>query len=157
MARYYQPQVVVETGVAVGYSSQTFLSALEKNGSGKLFSSDFPYFRLKDPQQYIGVLVEQRLRGNWQLYTQGDELNLGAILPQVKQIDLFHYDSDKRYKGREAALAIVRPKLSSNAVLIMDDIQDNAFFYDWVYSSPEYAGKWRVFSQGSKFIGSTGI
>lgn len=128
MARYYKPQVIVETGVAAGFSSQAFLSALEENGNGKLYSSDFPYFRLEDSEQYIGVLVEARLRVNWQLYVQGDEINLKAILPQVKQIDLFHYDSDKRYKGRNAAQALVKPKLSANAVLIMDDIQDNAFF-----------------------------
>ena len=37
-------KVVVETGVAAGWSSLAILGAFEKNGEGKLYSSDFPYF-----------------------------------------------------------------------------------------------------------------
>ena len=38
---------IVETGVAAGWTSLAILRALQKNGEGNLYSSDFPYFRIK--------------------------------------------------------------------------------------------------------------
>ena len=106
ITRYRKPQTIVETGVAAGYSSHAFLSAIHKNradGSegGQLFSSDFPYFRLDNPEKYIGILVPEKLKAHWQLYIDGDAKNLPRILDEVSHVDLFHYDSDKRYAGRQ--------------------------------------------------------
>ena len=50
----FKPLNIVETGVAAGWTSLFILRALQKNGKGFLYSSDFPYFRLKNPEQYIG-------------------------------------------------------------------------------------------------------
>ena len=46
LTRYLSPGNVLETGVAAGFSSYAILSALQKNGKGTLYSSDFPYFRI---------------------------------------------------------------------------------------------------------------
>jgi len=62
LTRYLRPGTIVETGVAAGYSSSAFLSAIKVNGCGRLYSSDFPYFRLPNPEKYIGILVEEGLR-----------------------------------------------------------------------------------------------
>ena len=62
LVRYLRPKVVLETGVAAGYTSQAILSALELNGAGTLFSSDFPYFRLDEPERYVGCLVDDALQ-----------------------------------------------------------------------------------------------
>jgi len=43
ITRYIKPECIVETGVAAGFSSYSFLAAIKKNGIGKLHSSDFPY------------------------------------------------------------------------------------------------------------------
>src|SRR5215203_1891780 len=67
LVRYLRPQVVLETGVAAGWSSRAFLLALRENGSGRLYSSDLPYFRLRDPERFIGILVEPELRDDWTL------------------------------------------------------------------------------------------
>lgn len=148
ITRLKQPETIVETGVAAGFSSATFLAALKKNGSGCLYSSDFPYFRIKDPEKYIGVVVPQELRADWSLFINGDLDNMAEILPKISSIDIFHYDSDKYYAGRTACVDSVYEKLSPTAVFMMDDIQDNCYFHDFVKAKKvndfhviEYDGK----------------
>ena len=58
LTRYLNPENVLETGVAAGFSSYAILSALQKNRKGTLYSSDFPYLRIKNPERYIGIVVE---------------------------------------------------------------------------------------------------
>jgi len=102
--RYKRPRVVVETGVAAGFSSTVILSALAANGGGRLYSSDLPYFRLYNPEQYIGYVVPDELKLNWSCLTKGDRQNLPKILSMVDKIDLFHHDSDKMYHSRMWAM-----------------------------------------------------
>jgi predicted O-methyltransferase YrrM len=125
-----RPDVVVETGVGAGYSSACFLSALRRNGKGHLYSSDFPYFRLANPERYVGVVVDEALKERWSLFLEGDDANLPRILDECGAIDIFHYDSDKSYVGRQNALKKIAPAMADDGLIIMDDIQDNNFFYD---------------------------
>ncbi len=154
VTRKLRPDTVVETGVATGYSSQAFLRAINLNGSGQLFSSDFPMFRLTDPEKYIGIVVDDDLRTRWNLMLDGDEVNLPKILELANEVDIFHYDSDKSYKGRAWALELVRPKLTGRSLIIMDDIQDNSFFHDYVIEMDR--GEWMVFEFENKFVGFIG-
>jgi predicted O-methyltransferase YrrM len=135
LTRYMKPQVVLETGVAAGWSSRAFLCALKKNGTGRLYSSDLPYFRLPQPERFVGVLVEPELRKDWTLELDGDEANLPRILARVPRVDLFHYDSDKMRSGREFAVSLVREKLSPNGVIVMDDIYNDDWFKNYVTST----------------------
>lgn len=153
LTRHFKPGVVVETGVAAGFSSQAFLKAMQANDRGVLYSSDFPYFRLKNPEQYIGILVEEELKERWRLYINGDKKNLPKIAAQVSGVDIFHYDSDKTYSGRLFAMDIIKRLLHRGSIIVMDDIQDNSFFYDYVKDKDCF---WRVFSFGSKYIGLAG-
>lgn len=132
LARYLKPQAVLETGVAAGWSSRAFLLALKKNGAGKLYSSDLPYFRLPNPERFVGVLVEPELRQGWSLHVEGDEINLPRILEMVPRIDIFHYDSDKMRSGREFAMSLVREKLSPGGIMVMDDIFNDDWFRTYV-------------------------
>lgn len=135
MVRYIQAKIVVETGVAAGWSSQSILTALQKNeNDGKLYSSDFPYFRFDNPEKYIGFLVDEDLKKQWSLFIDGDQNNLPLIAGQVERIDLFHYDSDKSYQGRDFAYDRLKPKLYDQSVIIFDDIQDNLHFKEFVES-----------------------
>lgn len=154
LVRTRKPEIVVETGVAAGFSSATILTAMDKNEKGQLFSSDFPYFRIPEPEKYVGAVVEEYLKTRWALFIKGDEINLPKIMQQIpdKSVGIFHYDSDKSYKGRELAWSYVKPKLTDDAIIIMDDIQDNAYFHDWVARHADY--KWKVFSFGNKYIGA---
>lgn len=154
ITRYMEPNLIVETGVAAGFSSYSFLSAIKANGRGKLYSSDFPYFRIPQPEKYIGILVEETLKDNWEIFIEGDEMNLPKIINSVKEIDIFHYDSDKSYSGRKFAISSIVNSLSSRGVILMDDIQDNSFFRDYIEdTSPE---SWHIFEFQNKYIGMIG-
>lgn len=150
LTRWKRPRAVLETGVAAGFSSAAILTALEKNGQGELKSSDFPYFRLERPERFIGCLVDERLRPRWQLETKGDRVNLPKLLRDVAELDLFHYDSDKSHFGRRSAMARIEPKLAKQAVLLMDDIQDNWYFREYV---EKLAVPFRVFEFQGKYLG----
>ena len=154
LTRYLVPKNVLETGVAAGFSSYAILSALKKNGKGTLYSSDFPYFRIKDPEKYIGIVVEENLKKNWNLFIEGDENNLPKIFKRVKKIDIFSYDSDKTYSGRSKTLKKVSKFLTENSVIIMDDIQDNSFFYDYIKENN--ISNWKVFEFNNKYLGIIG-
>ena len=149
--RILNPNVVVETGVAAGWSSYAILKSLRVNGNnGQLFSSDFPYFRFKNPEQYIGHIVPESIRNNWVLDIRGDEVAIPEICHKVQNIDIFHYDSDKSYSGRLFAIRQIQTKLSLNSIVIFDDIQYNLFFKNLVqYLNCEY----QVFEFAGKFIG----
>jgi hypothetical protein len=132
LARHLEPSTIVETGVSMGFSSHAFLSAIQKNSKGHLYSSDFPYFRIENPETYIGCVVAEHLKKPWSLFIEGDHINLPRIVSQIKHIDLFHYDSDKSYAGRSEALKILNDKLTMRSTIVFDDIGDNFHFRDWV-------------------------
>lgn len=145
LTRVRQPDVIVETGVCAGWTSQAFLAALHRNGHGELHSSDFPLFRLPDPESVIGCLVDPALKDRWHLHLDGDEVALPRILDSVDHVDLFHYDSDKSYSGREFAYRQIQSKLAADGLIVMDDLHNNAWFYDkaaladgpfWVFQEP---------------------
>ena len=80
LTRSIRPRTVVETGVAAGFSSNAILSALKENGGGHLYSSDFPYFRIEDPEKYIGFVVDEELKGNWTCLKRGEYWHISAKL-----------------------------------------------------------------------------
>lgn len=131
LTKYFKPQVVIETGVSMGFSSYTFLKILNEYG-GVLYSSDFPYFRHANPEKYVGCLVPEEWRKNWNLYLKGDRANFAEILHEIEKVDLFHFDSDKSYEGRQFAFEKVLPFLTSESIVVFDDIDDNLHFKDLV-------------------------
>tara|TARA_B110000116_G_C16761545_1_gene548684 strand:+ start:117 stop:893 length:777 start_codon:yes stop_codon:yes gene_type:complete len=154
IVRYSKPQVVVETGVAAGFSSYAILKAIEENKSGRLFSSDFPYFRIPNPEKYIGIIVPKEIKNSWELFVEGDRVNLPLILKKVNTIDIFHYDSDKSYLGRKNSLKLLKKYVNDKTIIIMDDIQDNSFFHDYVLKLTH--SNWYVFHFEGKYIGYVG-
>ncbi|WP_435166681.1 class I SAM-dependent methyltransferase [Candidatus Pelagibacter bacterium nBUS_28] len=152
----FKPLNIVETGVAAGWSSLFILRALKKNGKGYLFSSDFPYFRLKNPEQYIGYLAQNEInKHSWFLDIRGDDLALQEIVNRLKnsEIDIFHYDSDKSYSGRSKSLNILSSKINSKTIIIFDDIQNNLHFRDYVY---EHKKNFHVLEFQGKYVGIVG-
>ena len=150
LVRLKKPNTIIETGVAAGFSSLSILKAIEFNKKGKLYSSDFPYFRLKEPEKYIGALVDRDIYKNWELEIEGDSVNIPRFLNSIEKIDLFHYDSDKSYGGKTKTFELVRPKLSINSVVIFDDIQDDNFFKNLVVKNNN---QFKIFKVDEKFIG----
>lgn len=152
LCRFLKPNYVLETGVAAGWSSYAVLEALSENEKGFLDSSDLPYFRIENPEQYIGILVPDRLRNlkNWNLQTKGDTENLKGFLRGNRKYSIVHYDSDKRKTSRLDFLKRIEPWLDNKAVLIMDDIQDNLAFQEYVLSRTL---TFKVFEYEGKYIG----
>ena len=130
-----KPNIIVETGVAAGWSSLAFLRASKDNDKTKIFSSDFPYFRKKNPEKHIGILVKNEPNvKNQTLLIKGDEINLPIIVKKLEdeKINLFHYDSDKSYAGKHYCLNTLKENFSDDAILIFDDIHNNFSFRDFV-------------------------
>lgn len=150
ITRLRKPSTVFETGVAAGFSSRAFLEAISKNGQGRLFSSDFPYLRIKESVKYIGVMVPENLKKYWKLYLKGDRKNLKDMVSGKPSIDLLHYDSDKSYSGRKWALSFLSNYFMAETIMIMDDIQDNSFFMDYVLGNNYF---FKVFSFEGKYCG----
>lgn len=65
------------------------------------------------------------------------------------RVDLSHYDSDKSHFGRRSAMSYVEPRLSPGALVLMDDVQDNWFFREYVETKPAF----RVFEFEGKYLG----
>ena len=157
ITRHFEPLIVVETGVAAGFSTQAFLKAMHMNGRGRLYSSDFPYvrqFRLENHEQYIGVLVQQKIRERWELFLEGDRKNLPQIVSKIPGINIFHYDSDKRYSGREFAISVISKALAQDGIIVMDDIHNDSFFHDYV---GEASRPWKVFRYEDRYVGMIGL
>ena len=147
---YIKPDIVVETGVAAGFSTYSILEALRINKRGHLYSSDFPYFRISNPEKYIGIIVPENLKKRWDLYIKGDKKNLDEIKTKIKKIDFFHYDSDKSFFGRNRSLRQLKNMINENTWLLFDDIQDNSHFKFFVEKSYK---NWKIFSYKNKWIG----
>jgi predicted O-methyltransferase YrrM len=155
LTRHLRPAVVFETGVAAGFTSAAALHAIDRNGTGTLYSSDLPYLGSAEAREEVGRVVEPRLRAGWRLALDGDRANFGELLPTIDRIDLVHYDSDKSIAGRRWALDTLGPKLAPDAVIVMDDIADNTFFRDWVATDPRPS---HVFHRGdSYYVGLVGL
>ena len=150
LIRNFKPSVIFETGVAAGHSSRAILKALKANQKGKLYSSDFPYFRIKNSEKYIGILVEEELKDIWHLSIEGDSINIKEFLKIENTIDFFHYDSDKTYNGKQATFNLVKKKISKGGIFIFDDIQDDNFFRD---ITTQNNFNFKVFSFENKYVG----
>lgn len=153
ITRLTRPSCVIETGVAAGFSSVAFLEAMDRNNHGHLYSSDFPYFRIGNPEKYIGALVTEKLKNRWSLYVEGDKHNVPIIKEQVKDVDIFHYESDKSYEGREYAYDAVKDNLHDESIIIYDDIEDNTHFYNL---NQKLEKRCRVFEFENKHVGLLG-
>ena len=150
ICKHIEPKVIIETGVAYGWSSSVILNYIKKNSSeAKLISFDMPYPLCKNTS-YVGSIVCEKFKTNWTLIKKIDLLAIKKILLKVKSIDFFHYDSDKSYEGMFRMFKIIYPYLKPNGFLIIDDINDNMAFHDFteMYSLNSY-----IIKLNNKFIG----
>lgn len=131
-ARLLGARCVVETGVALGWSSLAILAALDSTGVGQLISVDMPYPK-RGHDRWVGAAVPSRLRHRWTLLRRPDRGGVRAALKLCKSgVDLAHYDSDKTWHGRAYAIPKLWRALVPGGLLIVDDIQDNLYFKAFV-------------------------
>ena len=127
LARLLRPEVVVETGVGSGVSSTFFLSAMEQNAIGRLYSIDLPIpeARLLPPGKETGWLVPQELRARWTLTLGDSRVELPALLERLGKIDFFYHDSDHSYEHMTWEYSAAYPYIRPGGLLLSDDIRSN--------------------------------
>ena len=127
---YTNAKKTVETGVAYGWSSFAALASLV-NRNGTLYSSDMPYILQNHSEDFVGCVIPQKYRNNWDLYRFADKESLPKIFGKVDSFDVVHYDSDKSYDGRIWAYNLLFSKVREGGIFMSDDIGDNAAFKDF--------------------------
>ncbi|KFC24075.1 class I SAM-dependent methyltransferase [Chryseobacterium sp. FH1] len=120
----------IETGVAYGWSSFAALASLVSR-NGTLYSSDMPYILQNNSSDFVGCVIPEDYRHNWDLFRYADKESLPKIFAKADAFDVVHYDSDKTYDGRMWAYDLLWNKLRNRGVFMSDDVGDNAAFKDF--------------------------
>jgi predicted O-methyltransferase YrrM len=122
--RLARPQLVLETGVAHGFSTASILQALERNGSGHLISIDLPHLH-PDAIKTIGAAVPDDLRSRWTLCLGGEASTIPrAMAARQEPLDLFVQDASHSYRGQLRAYDAAWPFLRDGGVLLSDDVSE---------------------------------
>lgn len=126
LCRIWKPDIVVETGVAAGYSSTIILQALEDNSKGRLFSVDLgkKWFG-KD----VGWLVPKELRHRWTLIIGSSQQRLSPLLEELGQIEVFYHDSEHTYENMMFEYKTAWNHLTEGGLVLSHDI--GKAFYDF--------------------------
>lgn len=137
LCRITKPNLVVETGVADGFSTSFILQALEKNGFGRLYSVDLPNQPGQEVQKgkLTGWLVPESLRARWELILGPSREKLPQLFTRLKKIDIFYHDSDHSYENMCFEFNLSFPYVNDGGLIIADDITDNNSFNDFCTST----------------------
>jgi predicted O-methyltransferase YrrM len=132
VVRAFQPEIVVETGIANGVSSAYLLLALQANGHGTLYSVG-----LNDPQylpagKFLGWVVPEELRPNWKLLIGDSRMVLPRLFVDIGSTDIFIHDSLHTYDHMLWEYRAAYPHLRPGGLLFSDDALWNSAF-------PEFA------------------
>jgi hypothetical protein len=137
LTRQLRPRNVIETGVAHGVTSRFILEALERNGSGHLWSIDRPPLE-REWHEQIGIAVDARVRHRWSYIRGSSRQRLPAVLSRLGEIDIFVHDSlhserNVRFELDQAWLA-----LRNGGAIVVDDIDVNRGFRSFTQSFSRY-------------------
>ena len=136
LVRLLRPEHVVEVGVSSGVSSAYFLSALQRNGKGRLHSIDLPTpqkgrrFSPKEdspvalpPGRRSGWAVPMSVREGWDLRIGESQKLLPALAQELDRIDLFLHDDLHTFDHATFELQTVDPKVPPGGVLLADNTE----------------------------------
>ena len=129
--RAFQPEIVVETGVANGVSSAYILLALQKNARGALYSVG-----LNDPKyipvgKSLGWFVPAYLQSRWRLLIGDSRALLPPLLANLRTIDVFIHDSLHTYDHMMWEYRTAFPYLRPGGLLFSDDAAWNSAFSEY--------------------------
>jgi Methyltransferase domain len=138
LTRNLRPAKVVETGVAHGLTSRFTLEAIERNGSGHLWSIDLPPTN-RELQRQVGAVVESRLRDRWTYIRGSSRRHLPGLLRELAQIDLFLHDSMHSERNVRFELDRAWVALRSGGAAVVDDIDANWGFHSFMQNFPGHS------------------
>jgi methyltransferase family protein len=133
LTRHLRPRNVVETGVAHGVTSRFILEALERNGSGHLWSIDRPPME-REWQDQIGIAVVSQFRHRWSYIRGSSRRCLPGLLSQLGEIDLFVHDSLHSEGNVRFEMDRAWPALPPGGAIVVDDIDLNRGFRSFTQS-----------------------
>ena len=115
-----KPELVVETGVAHGFSTAAILAALDSNAYGRLISIDLPHLHPRAVDS-IGAAVPAMLRERWMLHLGPAAVGVKRILPQGECVDLFVQDASHTRRGQLMEYRAAWSHLKPRGYLVSDD------------------------------------
>lgn len=133
LARHEHPAVVVETGVARGFTSRMILEAIEAQGYGRLYSIDLPpplaQGRLVNE---TGAAIAEKLKERWTLILGSSRRRLPGLLRDLGSIDMFVHDSRHTRRNILFELRLAWRALRPGGFLLADDIHGTVAFEEAV-------------------------
>lgn len=126
-----KPASVVETGVGHGLTSRVILEAMERNGSGHLWSVDLPSV---DPALHreIGIAIPEHLRSRWTYVRGSSRERLPQLLKELGELDLFVHDSLHTRRNVCFELELAWEAMGSGGVAVVDDVNHSLGFRSFV-------------------------
>ena len=129
--RAFEPEIVVETGVANGVSSAYILLALQKNKRGVLHSIGLNDSQYLPVGKSLGWIVPEPLKSRWNLLIGDSRDLLPSLLSQLGMIDIFIHDSLHTYDHMLWEYRIAFPYLRPGGLLFSDDAAWNSAFTEF--------------------------
>jgi predicted O-methyltransferase YrrM len=126
ITRLTRPDVVVETGVALGFTTATILHAMAENGMGHVYSLDLPALQY-DPDDPVGRAIPAELKDRWTLELGNSRKTLEPLCARVGPIDIFIHDALHTYSSQLREYRTAWPHIRSGGLLISDDVNNPAF------------------------------
>jgi predicted O-methyltransferase YrrM len=133
LIRHLRPGNVVETGVAHGVTSRFILEALERNGSGKLWSIDLPPVE-KALREQVAIAVGERFANRWCYIKGSSRLQLPPLLSRLGKIDLFIHDSQHTERNVLFEMNQSWAHIAPGGALVVDDVDANPGFESFTRS-----------------------
>ncbi|MCL4379219.1 MAG: class I SAM-dependent methyltransferase [Candidatus Marsarchaeota archaeon] len=126
LVRTKKPSIVLETGVSKGFSSRIILEALQRNGKGKLISTEI--------SDNVGNLVTPHLKKRWFLVVDKNGNALSIAMKKVRTIDIFMHDSSHTHDNMLKDFTSALKKIKSNGLILSDDVESNSAFVEFAKS-----------------------
>ena len=153
LTRIKRPMAILETGVCYGVTSSFMLKALQVNGHGSLYSIDLPPLG-ENADAFVGRLIPPDLRRNWKLNRGSSRKLLSGILRSIGELDMFVHDSLHTYRNMRFEFELVAPYLTSDAIVVADDIEGNSAFDEWSRNArPAYSTVLREHAKRKSLLG----
>ena len=133
LVRHLKPRNVIETGVAHGVTSRFILEALEKNGSGHLWSIDRPPME-PEWKKEIGIAVGNSFQQRWSYILGSSRRRLPGLISRIGEIDLFVHDSLHSERNVRFEMDRAWANLRPGGAIVVDDIDVNRGFHSFVQS-----------------------
>jgi predicted O-methyltransferase YrrM len=117
---------MVETGVALGFTTATVLQAMADSGRGHLYSVDLPALQY-DPADPIGRAVPMSLADRWTLELGDSRKKLEPLCARVAPVDIFLHDALHTYSSQLREYRTAWPFIRPGGLVISDDVNNPAF------------------------------